>query len=252
MIRDGLDAFAAGIAGIRQRREFRPLRFTATSAFASRWLVPKLPLWRAANPGVRLEVIGTDAVLDLRSGDCDLSIRCANTPPQDAEVQTLLWGNFVAVCSRDLLTAGPIRNLADLRHHTFIHYYWPPTDCHPGTWRWWFERERSQDPLVPELGECEQLSFREELHAIDAVIAGQGIAIHEVLIAKELETGTLIKVIEAAAPGPGYFLTYNADHPRKALIEQFASWATARAATLEQPDSANVHLPPRTGPGKVC
>jgi LysR family transcriptional regulator, glycine cleavage system transcriptional activator len=231
MVRGGLDAFAAGLADIRRSEEGRPLRVTTTNAFASRWLVPRIPLWRAAHPGVRLEVIGTDAVLDLRIGDCDLSIRCANTPPSDAEVQILLRGDFVAVCSADLLPGGePLRDLADLRNHTLIHYYWSPTKSHPGTWRWWLDRARSRNPAVPDLAELEQLSFREELHAIEAVIAGQGIAIiHDVLIAKELEAGTLTRAIEATAPGPGYYLTYNADHPRRALIEQFAEWARARA-----------------------
>lgn len=44
-----------------------------TKAFASRWLVPRLC--------VPLEVIGTDAVLDLRSGDADVAIRNAAAPP---------------------------------------------------------------------------------------------------------------------------------------------------------------------------
>jgi LysR family transcriptional regulator, glycine cleavage system transcriptional activator len=230
-VRDGLDAFAAGLADIRQIRDLRPLRVTTTNAFASRWLVPRLPAWRAAHPGIRLEVIGTDVVLDLRSDECDLAIRCAETPPAVGEVQPLLWGEFLAVCSTKLLPGGePLRNLADLRHHTLIHYYWSPAASHPGTWRWWLNRARSQSPAVPELSECEQLSFREELHAIDAVLAGQGIAIiHDVLIAKELETGALTRAVEASAPGPGYFLTYDAGHPRRTLIEHFGGWVRAQA-----------------------
>jgi len=39
------------------------LRVTTTNAFASRWLVPRLPLWRAAQPHIDLEIIGTDNVV---------------------------------------------------------------------------------------------------------------------------------------------------------------------------------------------
>lgn len=232
VVRDGLDAFAAGLAEIRRSPEARPLRVTTTNAFASRWLVPRLRLWRAAHPGVRLEVIGTDSVLDLQSRDCDLSIRCANTPPRDGEVQILVSSNFAAVCRTDLLPGGePLRDLADLQQHTLIHYYWSPTESHPGTWRWWLDRARLQTPAIPDLAEFEQLSFREELHAIDAVIAGQGIGIiHKVLVTKELETGRLIRAIEEEAPGPSYFLTYNADHPRRTIIDEFAGWARAQVA----------------------
>jgi LysR family glycine cleavage system transcriptional activator len=65
VIRDGLEAFAGALAAIRQDAGRQPLRITTTNAFASRWLVPRLPLWRALHPDARLEVIGTDGVLDL-------------------------------------------------------------------------------------------------------------------------------------------------------------------------------------------
>jgi DNA-binding transcriptional LysR family regulator len=39
-----------------------------TNAFASCWLVPRLPAWRKLHPEVPLEVIGTDSVLDLQAG----------------------------------------------------------------------------------------------------------------------------------------------------------------------------------------
>ena len=43
---------------------------------------------------------------------------------------------------------------------------------------------------MPEFKEMEHLSFREELHAIEAVIAGQGIGIFsDVLVARELAAG---------------------------------------------------------------
>src|SRR5712672_2020308 len=57
VIRDGLEAFG--------------------NAFASRWLVPRLPRWRKVRPDAPLEVIGTDGILDLHAGDADVAIRYA-------------------------------------------------------------------------------------------------------------------------------------------------------------------------------
>ena len=45
-IRDGMAAFAVAIADVKQDVGGRPLRITTTNAFASCWLVPKLPGWR--------------------------------------------------------------------------------------------------------------------------------------------------------------------------------------------------------------
>jgi len=61
-----------------------PLRVTTTNAFASRWLVPRLPLWRAAQPEIDLDIIGTDELIDLCAGDADVAIRYARSPPKAA------------------------------------------------------------------------------------------------------------------------------------------------------------------------
>ena len=85
---------------------------------------------------------------------------------------------------------------------------------------------RPDDPTVPFLEDLDQLIFREELHAIDAVIAGQGIAIcDDLLVAEELRSGRLVKALDSEIPGAGYYMLYRADHPSKAVIEDFFKWA---------------------------
>jgi LysR family transcriptional regulator, glycine cleavage system transcriptional activator len=68
------------------------------------------------------------------------------------------------------------------------------------------------------------LSFREELHAIEAVLAGRGIALcSDVVVADDLASGTLVKVLDVALPGYGYYPVYAVDHPHRAVIELFVS-----------------------------
>ncbi|WP_239501640.1 LysR substrate-binding domain-containing protein, partial [Stenotrophomonas maltophilia] len=85
-------------------------------AFASRWLVPRLPRWRDANPAVPLEIIGTDKVLDLRAGAVDVAIRYTRRPPPDLVVQEVCRDTFFPVCSPDLLASDgrPVERVADL------------------------------------------------------------------------------------------------------------------------------------------
>src|SRR6266545_1620567 len=87
VIRDGLEAFATAIATVKRDGAKQSLRVTTTNAFASRWLVPRLSRWRRAN--VPLEVIGTDAVLDLGAGDADVAIRNMATMPTDGVAKEL-------------------------------------------------------------------------------------------------------------------------------------------------------------------
>lgn len=102
VIRDGLKAFASAIASVKLDAGQQPLRITTTNAFASRWLVPRLPRWRTLRPDAPLEVIGTDSVLDLQSGDADVAIRYARSVPSDGIAKEFLSDTFYAVCSPKL------------------------------------------------------------------------------------------------------------------------------------------------------
>src|SRR3954469_24958295 len=73
-IRSGLETFASAMAAVKRETD-QPLRVTTTNAFASRWLVHRLPMWRKLHPDIPLEVIGTDTVVDLQAGDGDVAIR---------------------------------------------------------------------------------------------------------------------------------------------------------------------------------
>ena len=142
VIRDGLEKFAIAFSSVRGDKR-GPLRVTATNAFAGRWLVPRLPAWRKAHPGIALEVIGTDAVLDLSAGAADLAIRYARTPPPNLVAQQLFRDRFFAVCHPALLSEDrPIRTSADLRKYPLIDCFWSPSDSEAPTWGRWETRAR--------------------------------------------------------------------------------------------------------------
>ena len=78
---------------------------------------------------------------------------------------------------------------------------------------------------MPEFKDMQHLSFREELHAIEAVIAGQGIGIFsDVLVAPELAAGTLVKAFDLSLPGYRFYVVRRPDHPREKTIGDFARW----------------------------
>jgi LysR family transcriptional regulator, glycine cleavage system transcriptional activator len=224
VIRDGLDAFANAIVAVKRDGDKQPLRVTTTNAFASRWLVPRLPRWRKLRPDAPLDVIGTDSVLDLNAGDADVAIRYARTAPTDGIAKEFLSDTFWAVCSPQLL-ASSLKRAADLRGHVLVHCYWSPSDLGAPTWQRWLAVARSRWRDVPEFKEMDHLSFREELHAIEAVIAGQGIGIFsDVLVAHELATGTLVKAFSVSLPGYRFYVVRRPSHPREKIIQAFSTW----------------------------
>ena len=227
-VRDGLDTLRTGMAAVRRVEEKQFLRVTTTNAFASRWLVPRLPLWSQAHPDTPLEVIGTDGVVDLDAGDADVAIRYATgrKPPARGVYDELLTDCFWPVCSPQLLAdRKPPAQIADLKGQVLIHAYWAPADLDPPTWQAWLANARSQGHEVPAFNQMEHLSFREELHAIEAVIAGQGFGmLSSVLVGAELAKGALVKAFDLSLPGYGFYVLRRSHHPREAAIRRFSAW----------------------------
>jgi LysR family transcriptional regulator, glycine cleavage system transcriptional activator len=67
--------------------------------------------------------------------------------------------------------------------------------------------------------------LRTKAHAIEAMLAGQGVAIcSDVLLGRELGRGELVKAHDMSLPGYGYYLIHLPEHPRKRVIALFANW----------------------------
>ncbi|WP_441279285.1 hypothetical protein AB7783_26830 [Tardiphaga sp. 172_B4_N1_3] len=75
-----------------------------------------------------------------------------------------------------------------------------------------------------------ELRFQEELHAIQAAIDGQGIAIcSNVLVQPELTQGSLRPISEITLPGYALYATFWASNPKKKSIEAFVEWVRVLA-----------------------
>jgi LysR family glycine cleavage system transcriptional activator len=225
-IRDGMNAFAESLAALRADQDPVRLRVTTTNAFASRWLIPRLASWRQIHPNAELEVIGTDSVLDLEAGEADLAIRYMHAPPERLQSEELFRDTFVAACSPSILSGrAPITDFRELSRYTLINCYWSPADPNAPTWARWLDWAREASLPAPDLSELKLLSFREELHGIDAAVAGQGIIIiSDALIAQELRAGALIKAMAMTRPGFGFYLVAAPVHSNRRLIRAFSDW----------------------------
>ena len=215
-----LTALRAGATGGR-------LRITATNAFAARWLVPRLPNWREVYPRIKLDILGTDAVLDLNAGEADVAIRYARKPPSDHQWVALMRDTFRVVASPKLVgSRGKLLAPTEIATFPLIEIWWSPTDHDAPTWQRWQALARLRGKNVPDFALLPSLAFREESHAIEAAIAGQGIAIcSDVLIGPELVSGALVEVSKIVVPGYGFYIVHRAGHPKLSSINAFSAWA---------------------------
>jgi LysR family transcriptional regulator, glycine cleavage system transcriptional activator len=230
-LREGFDQFSEALAALSGTKLSPHLRITTTSAFAARWLLPKLPLWRQSNPDISLDIVSTYDVLDLKAGEADVAIRYTRTPPIDGVSAELLRDTFHVVGSPSLVGKGAaLLKPIELMRHPLIETGWPPHDSEAPTWQRWEREATAAYGKVPRLADSVSLRFEDEIHAIEAVIAGQGLAIcSDVLVSSELANGKLLRLSEVTLPGYGFYVVYRPKHPKAAMISAFVEWAQRMA-----------------------
>lgn len=232
VVRDAFLAISDELARLTPGSGIGHLRVTTTSAFAARWLLPRLESWRAESPGATLDLVGTDTVLNLRTGEVDVAIRYARQPPTDGLAVELLRDRFHVVAAPSLLTesAGMMEPQAILDLPR-VEVGWPLSDLAAPTWRHWETTARAAGHRIGGIVRPPQLYFHEEHHGIDAILAGQGLGLcSDVLVARELRDGRLRRVSDIVLPGYGFHFVYRADHPRRRALETLLRWMQSQAS----------------------
>ena len=216
----GLQNFSDAWRSLDAAAEATVLRLTATNAFASRCLLPMLPALRAAHPKFKLEIIGVDTVLSLQAGEVDAAVRYARKAPRDGVAVELARDTFYAVASPSLLGPKPrILSVADILRLPMIETGWPQNDTEAPRWSRWIEQADNRAALRKPRQKAPTLFFREELHAIQAVIAGQGVGIcSDFLVRRELASGELVRVSDVPLNGYGFFFVHRRGDSRKAAF----------------------------------
>jgi LysR family glycine cleavage system transcriptional activator len=208
------------------------LRVTTTSAFAARWLLPRLESWRVEAPGSTLDLVGTDVVLNLRTGEVDVAIRYSRRPPTDGVAVELVRDTFQVVAAPSMLqgVGGTIepREILDLPR---VEVGWPLTDADAPTWRRWETAARASGRQINGTVRPPHLRVQEEHHGIEAIVAGQGLGLcSNVLVARELRDGRLLQVSDIVLPGYGFYFVYRAEHPRRRALEALLRWMQRQAS----------------------
>ena len=196
-VREGFDAIAAGVERLRQRS--RPsVKLSTTPAFAAKWLVPRLAAFQAQHPNIDIHVHASNRPVDLSAGTIDLAIRYGQGRYEGMKSTLLLQDRFAPVASPTL----KVTSAADLSRRTLIHFDWEqplPVDL---TWAAW-ARAAQRSELHTEGG----IRFSDESHAIQAAVAGQGVALLSlVLIEQELKLRVLESPLEPVLDGLAYYI----------------------------------------------
>lgn len=229
VFRDGFDRFAAALQQVRAIDADRPLVVSTTTSFAGKWLMPRLAAFRESPGGCALEIDASESVVDLHAGEVDVAIRYQRLPPADLICRPLIQDHYLPVAAPALLQRlGPIHGPSDLARFPLIHFRWKRNDPHAPTWARWRAEAREVDPHAANLDVGQGQRFSEVGLAIEAAIAGQGVAlVSDVDVADEVEKGRLVAVTDVALESLTYFLVMLPEHPRRETGAALADWLSA-------------------------
>ncbi|KIP90858.1 MULTISPECIES: transcriptional regulator GcvA [Pseudomonas] len=218
-VRRAFELIADATQGLRPA----PLHLTVsvTPTFASKWLIPRLPDFSMQHPQIDLRILASERLSSFHNDGVDVAVRYGRPPfGPGLQAELLLEQAIVAVMSLGLLERfGPPSDLQGLARYSLLH------DAH-NLW------PRFLDLLFPEAPQATARSvrFNQTSLAIEAAIAGQGIALaNRFFVARDIQAGRLIDPFDATLQDErGFYLL----SPRR--IRQQAPFAVVRTWLLEQ------------------
>ena len=227
---DALDSLqrAAGRAR-RMTRGSAHLRISLSARFAANWLMPRLPRFRAAHPGLELMFDITDQIRDFDADDVDIAIRFGNGKYEHALSDRLFDMVVAPVCSPRLLETGPrLREPRDLFHHTLCYLDWKTDGMVWPNWRMWMEEAGIRD-----FDDSRCLAFPDSSHVVQAVIEGGAVGLADLaMIANDLAQGRLVRPFDIGVSVAGdyaYHLVCPESSGQDPRVLAFRAWMLGEA-----------------------
>ncbi len=188
----------------------RVITVSVTPTFAAKCLIPQLPAFAQAHPELDLRVQASDVLVDFARDGVDLAIRLTRRPDQRGVTADFLFAELIVVASPALIGAQPLPlDAAALARQPLLNdgqADWPAVlDGQP------VQRE---------------LHMNQAALAIDAALAGQGIAmVNRCFVREALDRRQLLQVVAGSVQSDwGYYLVMPTRNRPDAALRAVGEW----------------------------
>ena len=224
---EALDRIDAATRRLRAVDDSGDLKVSVATSVAAKWLLPRLVRFRQKHPDIDVSVSASDKLVDFNRDDIDMGIRYGYGVYPGLRVDKLMQDTVFPVCSPALLQGPlPLREPADLKHHTLLHEEWGEMINAPD-WRAWLTAAGVTD-VNPARGP----GYSHSSLSLQSAIDGHGVSLaRSSLVALDLEAGRLVQPFGPALPT--HFACYvvspeaAAERPK---IKAFRDWLLEQAA----------------------
>lgn len=219
-VKAGFDEFAEGVRRVSKSTYRDRINLNASPYFASRYLLPRLALFREILPGADLRLTTMVDLPDFARDDVDMTVQWGYGEWPDYDVAQLVPDPKVICCTAEI--GRTIRTPQDLTHHTLLDTVkskrlWPDILRHLG---------------IETAMEDRSIGFDDAATMRRAAHQGIGIGLVSVLDADEdLRSGALVAplgpdVLADMRPGdiPGFYLVVPRGHLRVKAVATLHRW----------------------------
>lgn len=170
------------------------LRVNTSVPFGRHFLLPVVPRFSLAHPGVQLDITLSDAVIDLMDERADVAIRVGPMRPSQLVARKLGESRMAIVAAPSYLERRPApQHPGDLAGHDLVTFNFAR---HSDSWPFMVDGRRSEFPAHGRSMVGDGESARE------LALAGQGLTRLSLFhIARDLAAGRLVPVLEPFNPG---------------------------------------------------
>lgn len=231
-VSEALSLIQIGTRRLPSPRSGRTLAISCAPTFASRWLLPRLALFRRCHPQIAIRIDTSHRHVGFPIDGFDFAIRMSRVPASMPHGVRLFDDWLVPVCSplyRETLTA-PEGGL-DLRRATLIHVTSTTED-----WQAWFEATGVGDAQAGETLHVDTFGL-----AMEAAASGLGVALgRRSLMDREFRDCTLIEVGRAVPAATCHWLVGSERGDDDQDLGHFRDWLLEEASRYAQDQRADV------------
>ncbi len=191
----------------------------AGPTLAMRWLIPRLPAFHAAHPGIDVRLSTSIAGAEPMRADWQAAIRLGSGAWPGLSAHFLFTADLFPVCAPKV--AARLGSLADLSKVALLQAASAPED-----WPLWLRTAGL------ELDLRRAQAFDYPAFALQAALDGLGVAMARApFVADDLAAGRLVRPFDLAVPnGRGWYLVHRPEESAPGLVP-FRAWAVAAATS---------------------
>lgn len=225
-IRSGFECIGIGLQQLRSPAQSNIVTMSVTPAFAGKWLMPRIEMFRAEYPHLDIRLDSTNRLVDFLAEGIDIGVRYGAGQYQSLKAERIMAESVFPVCAPQVaaklrLWTPDLNEVADV---TLIHDTTMDFDPSFPTWDAWMAARGLK------ISNCRSLQVNSSVLAIEAALGGQGVALGRgALVAGDLAAGRLVRPFVGAADDReksefAYYVVYPEQTELPARVRAVRDW----------------------------